>query len=106
MTVYNPLILKDVELVNTVAFDASLKFKAYPVPAVQDLTVEIAFEKVQDFANILIADMSGRIVHAEKYVNVQNRNLTVDVSRFAAGVYTLQVVTETGFNSQTFSVVR
>ncbi len=106
LTVYNPLILKDVELVNTVAFDASLKFKAYPVPAVQDLTVEIAFEKVQDFANILIADMSGRIVHAEKYVNVQNRNLTVDVSRFAAGVYTLQVVTETGFNSQTFSVVR
>ncbi|MBP7642512.1 MAG: T9SS type A sorting domain-containing protein [Saprospiraceae bacterium] len=106
LTVFSPLILQDVELVNTVAFDASLKFKAYPVPAVQDLTVEIAFEKVQNFANILIADMSGRIVHAEKYVNVQNRNLTVDVSRFAAGVYTLQVVTETGFNSQTFSVVR
>ncbi len=106
LTVFSPLILQDVELVNTVSFDASLKFKAYPVPAVQDLTVEIAFEKVQDFANILIADMSGRIVHAEKYLNVQNRNLTVDVSRFAAGVYTLQVVTETGFNSQTFNVVR
>ena len=106
LTIFSPLYFQKVDVVNTQTFDASLKFNAYPSPAIQDLNVDLAFEKSQKYANIFISDMTGRIVHVEKYVNIQNKSINIDVSRFAAGAYSLQVVTDTGFNTQTFSVVK
>lgn len=106
LTMFTPLYFTDVEIVSNKELNASLKINAYPIPAVTNINVDLSFEKTQEYANIIITDMSGKLVHVEKYVNIQARNLNVDVSRFAAGVYNLRVVTENGFNTQNFSVVK
>lgn len=106
LTIFSPLYFSDVEIVSNKELNTSLKINAYPIPAVTNINVDLSFEKTQDYANIIITDMTGKLVHVEKYVNIQARNLNVDVSRFAAGVYNLRVVTENGFNTQNFSVVK
>lgn len=106
LTMYNPLYFTEVDIVNNKEINTALKINAYPVPAVTNINVDLSFDKTQDYANIFVTDMSGRIVHAERYVNIQARNLNIDVSKFAAGVYNLRVVTESGFNTQNISVVK
>ena len=106
LTYYAPLYFSAFDPVSNKELNTSLKINAYPVPAVTNMNVDLSFDKSQEYTNVVITDMSGRIVHLERFVNIQSKNLNIDVSRFAAGVYNLRVVTENGFNSQNFSVVK
>ena len=106
LTAYAPLYFTEVDLVNNKEINKELKITAYPVPAVQNINVDLSFDKTEDYANVFITDMSGRIVHMEKHVNIQAKTLSIDLSNFAAGVYNLRVNTDSGFNTQNFSVVK
>jgi hypothetical protein len=69
--------------------------RVMPNPTSDVFTVNYTLENASD-VQYIITDVSGRIVLVEKSFNVTNEAKTFDVSKFAAGVYLLNVVSDNG----------
>jgi hypothetical protein len=106
LVIYNPLILKEVDLTSINLVDKNAELNIYPNPAVDYTQVDIKFESQREYVNLIITDISGRIVHAEKYVNIDNKVIRVNTTEFAAGIYNLNITTDKGYVNKQISVVK
>lgn len=64
-------------------------FRIYPNPASEQLTVSTAITDV----TFSLIDNSGKVVQVNKLIN---NNSTIDVSKLAAGIYTIRLTTNDG----------
>jgi hypothetical protein len=69
--------------------------KVMPNPTSDQFTVSYSLEDVSDVQYIM-TDLSGRLVHIEKSFDVTNESKTFDISKFAPGVYLLNIVSNNG----------
>lgn len=70
-------------------------FKTFPNPAVDAFQAEIDLDRAQDVTMTLI-DPNGRMIFAKELRNITYTVESVNVSDYAAGVYTLQITTDAG----------
>jgi hypothetical protein len=87
-------------------FNPNVRMNVYPNPAAEYVNIDINLENTAEYANILVADINGKIVIARKFNNVSTKEVNLDLTNLASGVYTLQVITPEGFNSTKLSVVK
>ncbi|MEP7263936.1 MAG: T9SS type A sorting domain-containing protein [Bacteroidota bacterium] len=91
-----PLVLG----VNEMADANSLQL--FPNPAVDKISFTYD-GKSGDDAQVVINDVTGKIIYSEKIADFNNRDFTVDVKDFKEGFYLLQLKTSNGvINSQKF----
>jgi hypothetical protein len=62
------------------------KFKAYPSPAVSDITIEYNLYKASE-GNITITNAVGQVVNSQKIAPSTNGKATFSVSNLTNGVY-------------------
>ena len=78
--------------------------KLYPVPARDQLRVELA-EHAENELMLIIFDAQGRPVHQQP-VAQGRQNLDINTSRFPAGIYYLRLTGKNQQLSRTFSIAR
>jgi hypothetical protein len=80
--------------------DGVTGIRLWPNPTVQDLVVSVRVKKTVN-ANVMLIDMSGRIIStiATKLLNGENQ-LQIKAERIPAGAYTLIIVAEDGSKMQ------
>lgn len=65
----------------------------YPNPANTQFTIQLSGSNMQGFASLWLRDMNGSIVWSKQQVQVDAlKGMQVDVSKFAPGMYMLQIV--------------
>ena len=74
-------------------------FRVFPNPAKENLQLSSEYE-LSD-AHLEIVDLQGRRVHSQR---VSGTRVDIDVSRFSAGLYSLDLRTDQDEYSTTFSV--
>lgn len=82
-------------------FNSALNVYPNPTSGVFDLTLS-NIETVD--GEVMVYDMTGRKVYAQKVDATGFYKTTIDLSRFAKGLYTVQVRTENGVASKNISV--
>lgn len=80
------------------------KFDLSPNPADNLLIVEIEMEEAQNEAFIKIFDVNGRLLTHQNYKNIKYEKIRFDLTKFAAGTYFLQFVTDAGVRTKRFVV--
>ena len=78
----------------------SLIYHLYPQPAVTELNLML--NKAAKNGVVSIRSLMGEKVYEQSYKTGSDNILTIDVNRFAAGTYTLQVKAATGTAKKTF----
>lgn len=82
---------------------ANSKFKIYPNPASNALHLSWVAKEAHTLGTIVISDMLGKVV-ARQYLNeaTGQNNASVDISRFAPGIYHYTVSTGAGIEKGNF----
>ena len=80
--------------------DAASSVRIYPNPASELLTIDIELEEVSDIVTLELVDIQGRMIMADKYQNVKNDVLTINVKNIPNGVYFMNVRSDAGFTSK------
>ena len=75
-----------------------------PNPTNLFLNIEVDFPKVQNDAIIKIFDVNGSLLTQQSYKNIKYENIKFDLSKFAAGTYFLQFVSDAGVRTERFVV--
>ena len=101
---YTPLVLSEVS--STGDLNEDIKFTSYPNPTTDKLTVEVNLEDVAKDLTVFVNDMTGKTAMVQKYSNVAQKSIELNVTSLPTGTYTLRVQTEEGFNITKFNVVR
>lgn len=73
----------------------------FPNPASDELTVDLDLD-VEGDAMIIIASADGKIMMMREYDNVQDENMTFDISNYPAGSYFVRVGTLEGTKTKQF----
>ena len=76
-----------------------IDFKVYPNPADDEIMITLPNS---DEVNMILVDNAGRIVQTHKLIN---QNTTVDISKLAAGVYTIKLTSVVGLVSTSKLVI-
>lgn len=74
----------------------------YPNPNNGLFTIDLALQEEQD-VNIIVVDMMGTVVYKNSYSGIKNKNLSVNLTDKAQGVYWVQV--QTGGETTTKKIV-
>ena len=88
----------------TLLASGKINFNLHPIPASDVLTVDLTFEKAQNFS-IEIFNVIGEQISSETF-NANASRTGIDVSGFAAGNYFCRIVSQEGVVSKRFVVVR
>lgn len=76
------------------------EMKVYPNPAVDAVNVSISSKESAN-ANVTITNLMGQVVYSQIHsLVVGNNNIQLDVANYNAGVYVVNVKTNTGVSSQ------
>lgn len=75
----------------------------FPNPTSDNIALDINLENT-GLANILIGDMTGKIMDVQEYDNLANGTYTFDVSKYPNGVYMARLVTADGSRTIKFTV--
>ena len=75
----------------------------FPNPASDAISLDINLENT-GLANILIGDMTGKIMNVKEYENLANGTYNFDVSKYPNGVYMARLVTADGSRTIKFTV--
>ena len=75
----------------------------YPNPSHGMVTVELNITDATN-ANIMVFDANGKVVYTNMNVNPLSNKVTVDMSKEAAGMYFVKVVTNTTSVSKSFTI--
>ena len=87
-----------VDGVGIIDITKDIAVKVFPNPAGADLsTVTIEVENLKDY-QIVIRDLAGKVVFNKEHLNLKSN--TIDISRFAAGSFFIEVKTD---NNSSFS---
>ncbi|MEA4967245.1 MAG: T9SS type A sorting domain-containing protein, partial [Bacteroidaceae bacterium] len=77
--------------------DSKISISLYPNPTEKETKLEI--EGLTEDADVFVLDLNGRILNTYKY-SLDQKQLIIDVSGFAKGVYSIKV------NSSNFNTVK
>lgn len=80
------------------------EFKLFPNPASDQISVQLNLEELAQTATVRIFDIAGRQLMEQTYDNLQKERLTYNLTNFAAGTYSVQVVTDRGAGTKRFTV--
>lgn len=80
------------------------EFHLFPNPTSDQINVQLNLEELAQSATVRILDFAGRQVLEHTYDNLQKERLNFNLNNFAAGTYTVQVVTDRGAGSKRFIV--
>jgi hypothetical protein len=75
-----------------------------PNPVSDMLTVDISLERPSGEVVLYITDVTGRIISVNKYKQVQQQQMQLNVSNLASGTYMLVVATDSGTEVKRFVV--
>ncbi|WNJ18919.1 T9SS type A sorting domain-containing protein [Pontibacter sp. G13] len=70
-------------------------FSAYPNPAQDQFTLELELDRMQQ-VQVSLMDLKGRQVFGRVFSNVQNLNEIIELGHVSAGLYLLNITTESG----------
>jgi len=79
------------------------KISIYPNPAKTTVSLQCG-EGFENIVTLKIADIFGRVVYTKVFNNISNSRVVVDVSTYAAGMYTLRVDDKTG--REVFKIIK
>lgn len=79
----------------------SANFSIFPNPSSDIINVSLRFETATT-AQIIITDISGRVVRLQTQKEAMNENLAFHIADLSAGVYFISVKTETDVSTQRF----
>gem|GEM_PF-2319631 len=81
-------------------------FDVFPVPANDNLNVSYRSDK-NETATIIVSDITGKTVY-ESIIEVrpENQYISIDVNRFAQGLYSLSIISNGQVTSKKISVIR
>lgn len=68
----------------------------YPNPASEKLNVEFEDELIKENSNLVILNVMGQVIYSLS-INLNTHLITIDLSKFNSGFYTLQVTSEKGY---------
>ena len=85
---------------NTVEVDETIGFDIFPNPATNFFNVDLNLEDVADNVNVQIVDLSGKVIANNDFTNVKDDTLRINTANISAGVYVVNVFTETGVRSE------
>ncbi len=85
---------------NTVEVDETIGFDIFPNPATNFFNVDLKLEDVADNVNVQIVDLSGKVISNSDFTNVKDDTLRINTENISAGVYVVNVFTETGVRSE------
>ncbi len=105
-TPYLTMNIYDPNVTNTDELAEENLIKVYPNPVSDQLILDVQLANTIEDFQVTIRDVSGKLVSANNYRDVLNRQLTYDVSDFVAGTYTLQVQTTNGMRTERFVVMK
>lgn len=74
--------------------------KVFPNPANELFTLDLKLQDMNDWAEIRLFDLSGRILFQRRYDNIQEGRFVYDVSQLTNGVYFLQLNTPNGARTE------
>ena len=83
----------------------SLDVKVFPSPATTEINVDLNLEELSESVIIDLVNMAGSTVGSFSFKNVKEDRLNVDVSRFAGGMYLMNIRTNAGMISKKVSIV-
>jgi hypothetical protein len=89
--------------VSTVSDMEGAELSVYPNPTSDVLNVEFSLEDAADVTYI-VTDMTGRVVDLVQSYNITNDVQSIDVSKFAAGMYMITAKTDKGTSTKRFNV--
>ncbi len=78
-------------------------FMVYPNPNNGVVTIALNIDKATQ-ANLTIFDANGKLIYSDSEVNPMNNKIQLDLSRYAAGMYFIKLVTSNFSSSKTFSI--
>ncbi|HPQ20760.1 MAG TPA: T9SS type A sorting domain-containing protein [Saprospiraceae bacterium] len=84
--------------------DPNISFEVFPNPTTDYVNVDLSFENIEDQVTILVNDITGKNVITKQYYKVSDKNVRLDVSNLASGVYSVLVSTNSGFNSTKLTI--
>lgn len=72
------------------------KLTIHPNPNSGEFTLEMELTKSEDF-QIKVINIAGQVIYTEKLKGIYGKyQKTIDISNFANGIYTVQLITEKG----------
>jgi hypothetical protein len=75
----------------------STSFNIYPNPAAENVYLQIDSNKSQEDVNVVVADVTGRIILNNNYqVSSSGELIQFDASRFTPGIYTVSIIDSEG----------
>ncbi len=89
--------------INQVSAGLSASLEVYPNPSNGVFEVKLNTEEAET-GEMIVIDGTGRIVYSQTISSPGFYNATINLSKFAKGVYTLQVRTANGFASKHISI--
>lgn len=87
-------------LSNTVDIDNSISMEVYPNPATNFFSVELSLDRVSSDVNVQLVDLSGKVVSNNSFTNVKDNTLKIATDQFSAGVYIVNVFTDSGVKTE------
>lgn len=99
MNVFDPLVNgdNDIQVLKN-------EFTLFPNPTSDQINVQLNLEELAQSATVRIFDIAGRQLMEQTYDNIQKERLTYNLKNYAAGTYTVQVVTDRGAGTKRFTV--
>ncbi|MGB0861271.1 MAG: T9SS type A sorting domain-containing protein [Saprospiraceae bacterium] len=88
----------------TDVFDNEIAVKAYPNPFREQLIIEADITSKDEFVNVQIFDINGRLAQQEQYDGTGNMRLNINTSDLSSGIYILKIQTKNRF--QTVKLVK
>ena len=102
----NALNLEKVDLTNVEKLDLAIETNIYPNPASDIINIDLNLNESREFVIISMYNADGRLVKAEKYVDISRKNINLNVSDLPSGIYNLRLSTEKGYTTQKVSVIK
>lgn len=86
--------------VNEVVKGSIGQMNVFPVPANDQINVEVKFASLTNKAEYRLLDITGKVVYKVDHINVQNETFSIPSQSLSSGVYYLAVFTENGHTTE------
>ena len=103
-----PVVRMEIDLVNGTKEPelAENKFKLYPNPTVEEITLDLDLNENSKNVTLLIRDLNGSTIRQMDYENIQKQSFNINTSNLRSGLFILTILTDEGVRSQKFMVMK
>jgi len=101
---FTPLVRMFIEPVSTsiAELPENNLIKVSPNPATEFVTVDMAFDKVFEQVNVMVTDVTGRVVLMSDFDNIKDHQMRIDVSNLVGGTFLVNITTPEGNRVEKF----